>query len=51
MGPRALFLLLSGALALTGTRAGECGVVGQGRCGEERGHRLGVGWGQDPQGR
>lgn len=26
MGPGALLLLLSGALGLTGTRAGECGV-------------------------
>ena len=41
MGPRALFLLLSGALALTGTRAGECEVGGHGHCGEERGHRPG----------
>ena len=40
-GPRALILLLSGALALTGTWAGECEVRGQGLYKEERGHRPG----------
>uniref|UniRef100_A0A671F7D0 Ig-like domain-containing protein n=1 Tax=Rhinolophus ferrumequinum TaxID=59479 RepID=A0A671F7D0_RHIFE len=43
MGPRTLLLLLSGALGLTGTRAGECGV------GRER-SPLGVKGGDSPVG-
>lgn len=42
MGSPPLLLLLAGALVLTRTRAGECGVGGRGLCGEERGTRKRV---------
>ena len=52
MGPRTLLLLLSGALVLTETWAGECGL-GRERPLREgaRGLPGGCGGGQDPQGR
>uniref|UniRef100_A0A8D1CKC0 MHC class I-like antigen recognition-like domain-containing protein n=1 Tax=Sus scrofa TaxID=9823 RepID=A0A8D1CKC0_PIG len=40
-GPQAILILLSGALALTGTRAGECGVGNKAAAGRSKGTARG----------